>query len=110
MLIEVKAITEALQYRHAKEYRRAIIATDSKSTLQKKNQQGKPILCLYVDWGPVISSSKIERLICVLSTSHAGVQGNERGYSLAVTAAIDNYITIDPPTVIQCVTEQLMAR
>ena len=104
MLMEVKAITEALRYLQSKQYRRAIIVTDSMSTLQKINKEN-----LYADWGPIISSSKLERLTWVFSPGHAGVQGNERADSLAGTAAIDNNFTIDPPTVIECVTEQLMA-
>ena len=74
------------------------------STLQKINKEN-----LYADWVPIISSSKLERLTLVFSPGHAGVQGNERADSLAGTAAIDNNLTIDPPSVIECVTDQLMA-
>ena len=35
MLIEVKTITKALRYLQSEQYRRAIIVTDSMSTLQK---------------------------------------------------------------------------
>ena len=35
MLMEVKTITEALRYLQSEQYRRAIIVTDSMSTLQK---------------------------------------------------------------------------
>ena len=35
--------------------------------------------------------------------------GNERADSLTGEAVIDNNITIDPPTVVQCVTDQLIA-
>ena len=58
---------------------------------------------------PIISTSILERLTWIFSPGHAGVQGNERADSLAGAAAIDNNLTIDPPTVIECVTEQLMA-
>ena len=50
MLMEIKAITEALRYLQSKLYRRAIIVTDSMSTLQKINKES-----LYADWGPIIS-------------------------------------------------------
>ena len=73
------------------------------------DHSAKNQLCLYADWGPIISSIKLERLIWVFSPSHAGVQGNERADSPAGTTAIDNNFTIDPPTVIKCVTEQLAA-
>ena len=75
------------------------------STLQKISREN-----LYADWvGPIISSSKLERLIWVLSSGNAGFQCNERADNLAGTAAIDNNLTIDPPTVIKCVTEQFAA-
>ena len=67
MLIEGTTITEALRYLQAMQYRRAIIVTDSMSTLQKINKEN-----LYADWGPIISSSKLERLIWVFSPGHAG--------------------------------------
>ena len=38
-----------------------------------------------------------------------GVQGKRRADSLAGDAAIDNNLTLDPPTVIQCVADQLAA-
>ena len=62
---------------------------------------------LYADWIPCITESRLERLIWVFSPGHAGVIGNERADSLAGDAAIDNNLTLDPPTVIQCVAEQL---
>ena len=74
------------------------------STLQKVSKEN-----LYADWGPIVSSSKLERLIWVFSPGHAGVQSNERADSLASTASNDNNLTIDPPTVFQCVTEHLKA-
>ena len=36
-------------------------------------------------------------------------KATKRAGSLDGTATIDNYLTIDPPTVLQCVTEQLAA-
>ena len=37
----------------------------------------------------------------IFSTGNAGVQGNEQADNLAGDAAIDNNLTLDPPTVIQ---------
>ena len=104
MLMEVKAVTEALRYLQANHLKRAIIVTDSMSTLQKISKE-----YLYADWVTIISSSSIEHLSWIFSPGHAGVTGNERADSLAGEAVIDNNITIDPPTVVQCVTDQLIA-
>ena len=103
MLMEVKAITEALRYLQLHQHKRALIITDSMSTLQKVRKE-----YLYADWVPLISGSALESLTWVFSPGHAGVQGNERADSLAGEAAIDGNLTLDPPTVIQCVTDQLM--
>ena len=75
--------------------------TDSISTMQKISKES----LYYLDWGQIISSSKL--LIYVFSQGHAGVKCNEWSYSLAGTAAIDNNITTDPPTVIKCASEQM---
>ena len=104
MLMEVKAVTEALRYLQANQLKRAIIVTDSMSTLQKISKE-----YLYADWVTIISSSSIEHLSWIFSPGHAGVTGNERADSLAGEAVIDNNITIDPPTVVQCVSDQLIA-
>ena len=103
MLMEVKAITEALHYLKENQHRRAVIVTDSMSTLQKIQKE-----YLYVDWVRIITDSVLERLIWIFSPGHAGVKGNERADSLAGDAVIDNNLTLDPPTVIQCVTQQLI--
>ena len=103
MLMEVKAITEALRYLREKKYKRGVIATDSMSTLQKVQKEN-----LYADWVSTISDSCLERLTWVFSPGHAGVKGNERADCLAGDAVIDNNLTLDPATVVQCVTQQLI--
>ena len=74
------------------------------STFQKISKE-----YLYTDWVTILSSSGIEHLTWIFSPGHAGVMGNERADSLAGEAVIDNNLVIDPPTVIQCVTDQLIA-
>ena len=103
MLMEVKAITEALHYLKENQHRRAVFVTDSMSTLQKIQKE-----YLYVDWVQIITDSVLERLIWIFSPGHAGVKGNERADSLAGDAVIDNNLTLDPPTVLQCITQQLI--
>ena len=103
MLMEVKAITEALRYLKEEKYTRAVIVTDSMSTLQKVQKEN-----LYADWVSTISDSCLERLTWVFSPGHAGVKGNERADCLAGDAVIDNNLTLDPATVVQCVTQQLI--
>ena len=104
MLMEVKVITEALCYLQTHQHSRAVIVTDSISTLQKISME-----YLYVDRVSIICYSSIERLTWIFNSGHAGVQGDERADSLAGKAVIDNNLTIDPATVIQCVSDQLIA-
>ena len=103
MLMEIKAITEALCYLKEEKYTRAVIVTDSMSTLQKVQKEN-----LYADWVSTISDSCLERLTWVFSPGHAGVKGNERADCLAGDAVIDDNLTLDPATVVQCVTQQLI--
>ena len=102
MLMEIKAITEALRYLQQYRHKRAVIVTDSMSTLQKIQKE-----YLYADWLQILSGSSIEKITWIFSPGHAGVRGNERADSLAGKAVIDNKLTLDPPTVLQCVKEQL---
>ena len=83
--------------------KRAVIVTDSMSTLQKV------LNCfVYADWMPIISQGTLEKIVWVFTPGHAGVTGNERADSLADAAVVDNNLTLDAPTVIQIVTEQLI--
>ena len=104
MVMEVIAITEALRYLRENQHMRAVIVTDSMSTLQKVQKE-----YLYADWVPIISDSCLERFTWIFSPGHAGVKGNERADSLAGDAVIDNNLTLDSPTVIHCVTKQSVA-
>ena len=102
MLMEVKAISEAMKYLQEHGIRKAVIVTDSMSTLQKVKKE-----YLYADWFKVLQESALERLTWVFSPGHSGVVGNERADRLAGTAAVDNNLTLDPPTVVQCVKQHL---
>ena len=102
MLMEIKAISEALKYLQEQRIRKAVIVTDSMSTLQKVKKE-----YMYADWMKALQDSALERLTWIFSPGHAGVSGNERADSLAGTAAIDNNLTLDPPSVLQCVKQQL---
>ena len=102
MIMEIKAITEALKYMQDTHVERAVIVTDSMCTLQKVMN-----CFLYADWAPIINNSALERLVWIFTPGHAGVEGNERADRLADAAIIDNNITLDGPTVLQIVAEQL---
>ena len=102
MLMEIKAISEALIYLQENRIKNAVIVTDSMSTLQKVKKE-----YMYVDWLKTLRNSALEKLTWVFSPGHAGVLGNERADTLAGTAAIDNNLTLDPPTVLQCIRQQL---
>ena len=73
------------------------------STLQKVEKES-----MYADWLEPLRNSRLERVTWIFSPGHAGVTGNERADSLAGTAAIDNDLILDPPTVLQCVQENLL--
>ena len=102
MIMEIKAITEALQYIQQNQQKRAIIVTDSMCTLTKITPG---YLC--ADWLPIITRSSLEKITWIFTPGHAGVLGNERADSLADAAIADCNITLDAPTVIQIVAERL---
>ena len=102
MLMEIKAITEALRWLRQEQHKRVVIVTDSMSTLQKVQKE-----FLYADWIDIILKGPFERVTWIFSPGHAGVVGNERADVLAGSATIDNNLTLDPSTVLQCVQEHL---
>ena len=102
MLMEVKAVTGALGYHREKQHKRAIIVSDSMSTFQNIQKEN-----LYMVWVSSVSGSCLRRLILVFYPIHADVN-NERADNLTEKAIIDNNHTLDPATVIQCVTQQLV--
>ena len=105
MSMEIKAITEVLVYLEENACRRAVIVTDSMSTLQKIKKK-----LLYVDCISHINASNLQTLTWIFCPGHSGVLGNERADSLAGTAEINNEFTLDPPAVIAHVKEHLATR
>ena len=95
MVMEMKDVTEALKHLQQQQYTRAVIITDSMSTLQKVEKE-----CMYADWLEPLRNSALERITWIFSQGHAGVTGNEQADSLAGSAAIDNDLVLDPPTVL----------
>ena len=105
MIMEIKAITEALRYLHSNQHKRAVIVTDSMCTLKKIMN-----CFMYADWMTTISEGTLERIVWIFTPGHAGVIGNERADTLADTEVLDNNLTLDAPTVIQIVTEKLLEK
>ena len=85
--------------------KRAVIVTDSMSTLEKVRKEH-----LHADWLQALRASGLERITWVFSPGHAGVRGNERADVLAGTAPIDDDYILDPPTVLQIVKEHLVQK
>ena len=83
MAMEVKAVTEALQFLATSAYKKAVIATDFMSTLQKI-QKGM----LYSDWIDLIKRSELQTIKWLFCPGHSGVQGNARVDEVAGTAMI----------------------
>ena len=102
MLMEVKAVTEALGHHREKQHKRVVIVSDSMNTFQNIQKEN-----IYMALVSIISFSCPRRLILVYSR-HTGVKGNERADNLTEKAIIDYNHTLDPATVIQCVTQQLV--
>ena len=104
MLMELKAVTEALCYHREKQHKRAtcIIVSDSMSIFQNIQKEN-----LYMAWMSSVSGSCLRRLILVFYPIHADVN-NERADNLTERAIIDNNHMLDSSTVIQCVTQQLV--
>ena len=90
MIMEIKAITEALKYMQETKQKRAVIVTDSMCTLQKVMN-----CFLYADWMPIVNNSMLECLVWVFTPGHAGVEGNERADRLADAAIIDDNIYLN---------------
>ena len=105
MSMEIKAITEVLAFLEESAFRRAVIVTDSMSTLQKIRKK-----LLYSDWVSHINASNLQALTWIFCPGHSGVLGNERADRLAGTAEINNECTLDPPAVIAHVKEHLAAQ
>ena len=103
MCMEVKAISEALQWLQSQPFTHAVVATDSMSTLSKI-QRGQ----IYADWVGPIFSSHLRKLTWLFCPGHAGVKGNERADWLAGSAQPgDASLLLDPPTVLGIVREEL---
>ena len=102
MAMEIKAISEALEWVTQQEIQHVLIATDSMSTLEK-------IRCgnLYADWVGLIKQSRLKKVTWLFCPGHAGVCGNERADKLAGTAFVGGGLTLDPRTVINLAKEGL---
>ena len=102
MCMEIKAITEMLEWIKNLPYTRAICLTDSQSTLAKIDTSK-----LYADWLKAINASNLQKLLWIFCPGHAGVHGNERADTLAGMADIAGELTLDPPTVLSLVKDLL---
>ena len=105
MAMEVKAVTEALSFLAESPYRKAIIVTDSMSTLQKIKKG-----LLYADWVTLISRSHLQSITWLFCPGHSGVLGNERADKLAGDAVIGDRMTLDPPLVLSTVRADLQSK
>ena len=105
MAMEVKAVTEALQFLASTPYKKAVIVTDSMSTLQKI-QKGM----LYSDWINLIKRSQLQTITWLFCPAHSGVHGNERADELAGEAETGDQMTLDPPLVLATVKESLRSK
>ena len=104
MCMEVRAITEALEWLRDNGQAHAVFVTDSMSTLDLVRQG-----LHYADWLPIIQASELASITWIFSPGHAGVLGNERADVLAGTADVRGALIMDPPAVLSAVREMLSA-
>ena len=62
---------------------------------------------LYADWKATIRRSSLERVAWIFCPGHAGVTGNERADKLAGEAKVGGNLTLDPPTILTAVGDNL---
>ena len=91
MCMEMRAITEALEWLRDSGHAHVIFVTDSMSTLDLVRQGMH-----YADWKPLITASQLESITWIFSPGHAGVLGNERADVLAGAAVIKGDLIMDP--------------
>ena len=103
--MEIKAITEALNWLCSSTEQYATFLTDSMSTLEKIKTGH-----LNAYWFTCVSNSQLRRLQWIFCPGHAGVKGNERADKLAGSANIEGTLTLDPPTVTALVREHLFSK
>ena len=102
MCMEVKAISEMLEWVRQQPITRLVCLTDSMSTLEKIATG-----MLYADWAASIQQSNLQCIRWIFCPGHAGVSGNERADALAGQATAESNLTLDPETVLALVNEHL---
>ena len=102
MCMEVKAITEMLEWVRHQNITRVVCLTDSMSTLDKISTG-----MLYADWVTSIKQSNLQSVRWIFCPGHSGVRGNERADALADLAVNESTLTLDPATVLSLVSEHL---
>ena len=100
MCMEVKAITEMLEWVEHQNITRVVCHTDSMSTLDKI-KTGIP----YDDWVASINRSNLQSVRWIFCPGHSGVRGNERADALAGEAENESTFTLDPPTFLALINE-----
>ena len=100
--MEIKAITEALEWMKNTNYTSAIFVTDSMSSLEKVKKN-----MLYADWKRHINGTNLNSIRWIFCPGHAGVRGNERADELAGQAQIGGTLTLDPATVLASAQERI---
>ena len=102
MCMEVKAITEMLEWVRHQDITRVVCLTDSMSTLEKISTG-----MLYADWVASINQSNLQSVRWIFCPGHSGVRGNERADALADLAINESALTLDPATVLALVCDHL---
>ena len=100
--MEIKAITEMLEWAKHQNITRIVCLTDSMSTLDKISTG-----MLYADWVNSIKQSNLQTVRWIFCPGHSGVRSSERTDALADLAVNQSTLTLDPATVLSLVCEHL---
>ena len=98
MFMEVKAISEMLEWVRQQPITRLVCLTDSMSTLEKFATG-----MLYADWTASIKQGYLQCIRWIFGPGHAGLSGNECADALAGQATVESNLTFDPETVLALV-------
>ena len=99
MVMEIQAISRALEWVATTAHKHVVIVTDSMSTLDKIRHG-----LFYHAWLNSIKASKLKKITFIFSPGHAGVKGNERADHLAGKAPVGTNFDLD------CLTTTSLAR
>ena len=94
--MEVEAVTAAFRWLENTIHRRIVIVTDSESMLRRVRMG-----MLRAEWLASLRKSRVENIVWIFSSGHAGVLGNEQADRLAGSAQFGGILMHDKAYVVK---------